>query len=301
MKKPRKPRRTAPATRRAFTPVPRERVRHDGLTPERQLAFMEALAAGGCVSEACAAAGVSRSAVYALRVRPEAQAFRLAWDAALDLAVRALTDACFSRAMQGETVPHYYQGELVGEHRRYDNRLAMFLLRYRDPLRYAASLDQMVYSGHPERAGLLFAKACGRLMDEAHDILPPPDPEVGAPPFEAEPVGEAVDRQAEEALVASNVPIGGSYERRQRFAALRREHHRTTREEGDEDLTTEEGMVSMLSRLGEEVALIEARMAAEKAEAGGDAHGPRDAPVSVIPAEAGIHSRGAERAGPSIS
>lgn len=263
MKKPRKPRRTTPPARRAFEPVPRARTRHDGLTPERQLAFMEALAASGCVSEACAAAGVSRSAVYALRVRPEAQAFRLAWDAALDLAVRALTDACFSRAMQGEVVPHYYQGELVGEHRRYDNRLAIFLLRYRDPLRYAASLDQMVYSGHPERAGLLFAKACDRLMDEAHGILPPPDPAIGAPPFEAEPVTEVVDRQAEEALVASNVTIGGSHERRQRFAALRREHHRKQQEPGGEADTSEAGMASMLSWLNEEVTQIEARMAAE--------------------------------------
>jgi len=263
MKKPRKPRRATPPARRALVPVPRQRQRHDGLTPERQLAFIEALAASACVTEACAAAGVSRSAVYALRTRPEAQAFRLAWDAALDLAVRVLTDACFSRAMQGEVVPHYYQGELVGEHRRYDNRLAMFLLRYRDPLRYAASLDQMVYSGHPERAGLLFAKACDRLMDEAHGILPPPAPDIGAPPFEAEPVGEAVDRQAEEALVASDVTIGGSHERRQRFAALRRAHHRKMQEAGGEGDTSEEGMASMLSMLGEEMARVDARIAAE--------------------------------------
>jgi hypothetical protein len=297
MKKPKKPRRTTPPARRAFTPAPRQRTRHDGLTPERQLAFMEALAASGCVSEACAAAGVSRSAVYALRVRPEAQAFRLAWDAALDLAVRALTDACFSRAMQGEAVPHYYQGELVGEHRRYDNKLAMFLLRYRDPLRYAASLDQMVYSGHPERAGLLFAKACDRLMDAAHGILPPPDPAIGAAPFAAEPMAEAVDRQVEEALVASDIPIGGAHERRERLAALRREHHRKAQEAGGEDLTSEAGMASMLSMLGEEMARIGARRAVEKAEAGGDAHGPRDAPVSVIPADAGIHSRNSTGAG----
>jgi hypothetical protein len=38
-------------------------------------------------------------------------------------------------------VPHYYKGELVGEHRRYDERLTQFLLRYRDPLRYAKSLE----------------------------------------------------------------------------------------------------------------------------------------------------------------
>jgi hypothetical protein len=209
---------------------------------------------------------VSRSAVYALRVRPEAQAFRMAWDAALDLAIRALTDACFARAVQGEVIPRYYKGELVGEHRRYDNRLAMFLLRYRDPLRYAASLDQMVYSGHPERAGILFAKARDRLLDEAHGIPAPPDgavgapdgavgaPDgaVGAPPFEAEPIAEVADREAEEALVASRVPIGGSHERRQRFAAMRAERHRRM-EEAAPDADPEEDVVSVLSRLMEDM------------------------------------------------
>ena len=68
---------------------------------------------------------------------------------ALDLAIRRLADACLARAMHGEVIPHCYQGE----HRRYDNRLAMFLLPYRDPLRYAATLNQMLYSGPPEAAG----------------------------------------------------------------------------------------------------------------------------------------------------
>lgn len=235
----------------ALQPVARQRQRRDGWTPERQLAFIEALAASACVAEACASVGVSRSAAYALRVRPEAQQFRMAWDAALDLGIRRLADACFALAMHGEPIPHYYQGEQVGEHRRYDNRLAMFLLRYRDPLRYAASLDQMVYSGHPEQAGIAFAKARDRLMDEAHAIPVKADDMTGAPPYTAEPMREVADRQAEEALVAHGAPIGGSWERRQRFHAMRAQHLSTSGEgEAGEDA------VSILSMLDAELKRI---------------------------------------------
>lgn len=156
----------APATP-AFTPVA-TRARHDGWTPRKQVAFIEALAESACVDEAAKAVGVSRVSAYRLRARIDAQAFRVAWDAALDFAIRRLSDAAFSRALNGVAIPHYYQGEVVGEHRRYDNRLTMFLLRYRDPLRYAATLDKMVYSGHAEAAAIGFAKARDRLAVAAH-------------------------------------------------------------------------------------------------------------------------------------
>ncbi|WP_419827123.1 hypothetical protein [Sphingomonas sp.] len=170
--------------------------RRDGWTPERRTAFLDALAASGCVAEACATVGMSRASAYALRVKPEAQQFRMAWDAALDLGIRALADACFARAINGVPIPHFYQGEQVGEHRRYDDRLAMFLLRYRDPLRYAASLDQMVYTGHPEGAGVRFAHARNAVLDEAAAMpdgeqLPP------APPYAAEPIATVAARPAE--------------------------------------------------------------------------------------------------------
>ena len=42
-----------------FTPVP-VRPRHDGWTPERQVAFIEALAQCGCVDEACDRVGMGR-------------------------------------------------------------------------------------------------------------------------------------------------------------------------------------------------------------------------------------------------
>ena len=47
-----------PAPAPAFTPVA-VRVRHDGWTPARQVAFVQALAATANIEEACAAVGMS--------------------------------------------------------------------------------------------------------------------------------------------------------------------------------------------------------------------------------------------------
>jgi hypothetical protein len=60
------------------------RARHDGWTAARQLHFIEMLAATRSVTTACRAVGKSRESAYALRDRPEARSFRLAWRAALE-------------------------------------------------------------------------------------------------------------------------------------------------------------------------------------------------------------------------
>ena len=222
--RPARARQTKPA-RAPFTPVA-TRPRRDGWTPERQIAFLDALAESGCVTEACASVGLSPRAAYALRARIDAQAFRIAWDAAVDYAIRRLSDACLSRALHGEPVPHFFQGQQVGEHRRYDNRLAMFLLRYRDPLRYAATLDQMVYSGDVEGAAIRLAKAKDRAADEAHGLV---DTEVEAgpdtPPYDMVPLAEEKLRQGEEALVQSGAPIYGNSDRRRRLTERRQAFH----------------------------------------------------------------------------
>ena len=150
----------------SFTPVP-VRARHDGWTPETQTAFIEALAECGCVTEACARVKRSAHSAYALRRRIDAQGFRLAWDAALDYAIRRLSDAAFSRALHGVSRPVFYKGEQVGERRHYDEKLTMFLLRYRDPLRYGRWLDEMGYDGHPEGTAVALTRATSRMEEDA--------------------------------------------------------------------------------------------------------------------------------------
>jgi len=143
------------------------RPRFDGWTPNRQATFIEALAESGCVTEACRAVGMSPRSAYALRARIDAVSFRNAWDAALDYAVRRLSDAVLSRAINGVAVPVFFQGEQIGERRYYNERLAMFLLRYRDPLRYGKWLDRREHCGHPEGAAIELGAAKRAVRQDA--------------------------------------------------------------------------------------------------------------------------------------
>jgi hypothetical protein len=150
-----------------FEPV-KLRYRHDGLTPARQVALIQTMAACGCIREACAKVGISPEAVYELRRRPDAQSFRLAMDTALDGAADKVEENAFGRAINGVEVPHYYKGELVGTHRRYDERLAMFILRYRKPWRYGKSVERRETAPHPERAALGMADLLSWVAADAH-------------------------------------------------------------------------------------------------------------------------------------
>ncbi|MDC8753504.1 hypothetical protein OIK40_02470 [Erythrobacter sp. sf7] len=120
-----------------FTPVPRQYARHDGWTLERQIAFIEALADTGSVEAAAKAVNMSQSGAYHLRRQPEAESFRNAWAAALDLGVRRIEDVVMDRALNGVEEPLYSYGKLIGTRRKYNDRLLMFILRNRAPDRFA--------------------------------------------------------------------------------------------------------------------------------------------------------------------
>lgn len=110
-----------------FDPVPL-RYRQDGLTPEKQRDYVEALADTGVAREAAARIGVSEQAVNRVRRRADARSFDLACEAALRFAARRLRSIAFERAIEGTIKRHYYHGELKSEERVYDNRLLVYLL-----------------------------------------------------------------------------------------------------------------------------------------------------------------------------
>ena len=150
----------------SFTPVP-VRPRHDGWTPLRQDAFVKALAACANIEEACAAVGMSPRSYYDLRSRPDAGSFRAVVDAALTHGIERLADAMLGRALHGESTPIFYKGEQVGERRRFDNRLGMFILRTRLPERYGKWRDHMkVTRRHPDGPAWLFEQARCALRDD---------------------------------------------------------------------------------------------------------------------------------------
>jgi hypothetical protein len=123
-----------------FSPVP-VRPRHDGWTAERQIAFIEKLADCGSVSAACEHVGMSRESARRLRRRPCGRAFRDAWDAALDCSYAEVEESAMERSRKGVVRPVFYQGEQVGEWRHYDERLTMFLLRFRRRHRFGPEAD----------------------------------------------------------------------------------------------------------------------------------------------------------------
>jgi hypothetical protein len=63
------------------------KTRRDGWTAERQLRFLDALAATRSVAKAAASAGMSREGAYRLRNRSEGTLFAALWDCALAPAI----------------------------------------------------------------------------------------------------------------------------------------------------------------------------------------------------------------------
>lgn len=173
----------------SFAPAQLQRQRSTGWTPDRQRKFIEALAASACVTEAAASVGLSATSAYNLRRRPDAQAFRIAWDAAIDFGMRRLVDAALARAVHGVAVPVFWKGEQVGERREYPEHLAMFLMRAHDPQRFGAQ-----NAGTPrnsDAAGQHLAQALDHMGEQAKGAPPAEPPRLTGPATAGETAAES--------------------------------------------------------------------------------------------------------------
>ncbi len=171
----------------AFEPAA-VRPRHDGWTAERQIAFIEKLAACGSVSAAARHVGMSRESARRLRQRPCGRAFRDAWDAALDCGYADVEEAAMERVKNGVARPIFYKGEQVGEWRHFDERLTMFMLRFRRRHRFGPEADD------PQRSHLPSLDADERIPFDPEDEL---NGHLDAIEFAPEPPAEnAEDHQA---------------------------------------------------------------------------------------------------------
>ena len=168
-----------------FTPVPRLCARHDGWTPERQIAFIEALADTGSVEAACKAVNMSTVGAYHLRRQPGAASFRKAWETALQLGVARVEDVVMDRALNGVEEPLYSYGKLIGTRRRYNDRLLMFILRNRAPERFA--------DGAPKALN-----AIGRMELERHKKQWRKEWEAEQPDVTPEEIRASIDRKIED-------------------------------------------------------------------------------------------------------
>jgi hypothetical protein len=141
------------------------RARHDGWTPARQREFVEALADCGCVVEAAARTGMTEQSAYRLRLRPDAEPFAAAWDAARVVGKTRLTSVAWDRAINGTATPIFYKGEQVGERRHYSEKLLLHLLRDAELTpRRAAARDAVLAD-------------CDGWMEGLEHGFPEPEPE----------------------------------------------------------------------------------------------------------------------------
>ena len=111
-----------------FTPYVSRKPRHDGWDAELQRYFIVALLLYGCVAQACKAVRKSPASVYALRKRAGAESFAAAWDEALERGRERAFAIAVDRAVNGVTVPRFYQGRFVGTTHRFDHRTIMRVL-----------------------------------------------------------------------------------------------------------------------------------------------------------------------------
>ena len=132
--------------------------RQDGWTPERQRAFIEAIAEGHTVSDACRLVGMTKQSAYAFRKRAAGAAFALGWSAANLLARDTLADALLVRALEGQVETYTRPDGATWTRHRHDNRLASAML---------ARLDRQIESapGAEAEAARLIAREFEAFLD----------------------------------------------------------------------------------------------------------------------------------------
>lgn len=121
----------------AFAPYLHLAPRRNSITPDRQRAFIAALAATGIVTQAAREIGASLEALYKLRHRKGAEEFSAAWDLAIDRGVARLEDCAVELALRGEELPIVSAGKLLGTYRKHNFGHIRFMLSQRRAERYA--------------------------------------------------------------------------------------------------------------------------------------------------------------------
>jgi hypothetical protein len=101
---------------------------------DREDLFLSLLSEGVSVCEACARAGIPRRSAYARR--REDKDFATLWDEALAMAADTLEAEADRRGRDGWSEDVYYRGQVIGQRRRYSDRMLMFRLKALRPEMY---------------------------------------------------------------------------------------------------------------------------------------------------------------------
>lgn len=115
----------------AFTPVPLQRRRARGWTSDAQIAFIQALARCGVVTQAARSVGCSPRSAYMLRQRPGAESFAAAWDWAIEYSMDDARARAFTLIGGREERILTRNGRVVGKRYATNYRVLLAALRQR--------------------------------------------------------------------------------------------------------------------------------------------------------------------------
>lgn len=165
-----------------WIPVRRQR-RPDGWTRDKQRLFIATLADTGSVRQAAREVHMSPKSAYALRRAPDGAGFAAAWEAAIRQSMHRLLDEVTERAMNGVEEPIFNRdGQVISHKVRFNERLAMFLLRAHMPERFRLAHREDRAPAEPLPAPATPVEDALKLLDP----VTPPDPHLLMPPGELE-------------------------------------------------------------------------------------------------------------------
>lgn len=116
----------------AFTPWRAKRQRSGGWSPETQRAFIHELTRIGSVEAAARAVGKSSRSAYDLRDKMGAESFAAAWEAAKFRGRECAQSVAIDRALHGEMVPTFRNGQFTGYKLIHNDRMLMAAIRAQD-------------------------------------------------------------------------------------------------------------------------------------------------------------------------
>jgi hypothetical protein len=120
-----------------FTPIERRyQAGRNTITPDRQRAFIRALAETGSVALASKVIGNAGGSLYALKLVPGAESFAAAWDIAVQRGARQVRDILVDHAINGTPEYIYKDGVLVAERRVFNYRMMMWIVAHAMPEEY---------------------------------------------------------------------------------------------------------------------------------------------------------------------
>ena len=204
----------APKAATPKLPAVKRKPRHNEWTRAKMAEFLRELAATQNVAVAAKNVGMSRASAYALRNRLKGTPFDLGWEVALEMGFTQLAHAVMDRAINGVEQEHYYHGQLIGTSRKYDNRLAQYVLN--NPWKIGRAQAAREYAAGSFDRLLERIEAAG-LDWETGEAIPGQHVEIGTPVAEAEAAENAFISHESWYLANTgldNGPGGGSSKRR---------------------------------------------------------------------------------------